>query len=152
MASSQGLASNLTHKDYKAGEKVPKGQMVHFWEGPRSADKKFARARGPQIWNPEVFDQTRCSRILRVVFALNSPTKMKQMKEAFSLNHLLVGTLRPPEIGVYPGVVAIANHSAIVNALRIVNLLPVVFLVQRAPLGRGSLRKGSFLRRILVSV
>ena len=26
--------------------------------GPQSADKKFVRARGPQNWNPEVFDQT----------------------------------------------------------------------------------------------
>ena len=29
---------------------------------PESADKKFVRARGPQNWNPEVFDQTMCSR------------------------------------------------------------------------------------------
>ena len=29
---------------------------------PQSADQKFVRARGPQNWNPEVFDQTRCSR------------------------------------------------------------------------------------------
>ena len=29
---------------------------------PQSADKKFVGARGPQNWNPKVFDQTRCSR------------------------------------------------------------------------------------------
>ena len=40
--------------------------------GPQSADKKFVRARGPQHWNPEVFDQTRSSRILCVEFTLNS--------------------------------------------------------------------------------
>ena len=38
---------------------------------PHSADKEFVRARGPQNWNPEVFDQTRCSRILHVEFPLN---------------------------------------------------------------------------------
>ena len=38
--------------------------------GPKSADKKLVRARGPQNWKPEVFDQMRCSRILRVEFAL----------------------------------------------------------------------------------
>ena len=43
----------------------------HPRAGPQSADKKFVRARGPQNWNPEVFDQARCSRILRVEFALN---------------------------------------------------------------------------------
>ena len=37
---------------------------------PHSADKKFVRARGPRNWNPEVFDQTRCSRIWQVEFAL----------------------------------------------------------------------------------
>ena len=31
---------------------------------PQSADKKFVRARGPQNWNPGVFDQTMCSRTL----------------------------------------------------------------------------------------
>ena len=39
---------------------------------PHSADKKFVRASGPQNWNPEVFDQTRCSRILHVEFPLNN--------------------------------------------------------------------------------
>ena len=29
---------------------------------PQSADKMFVRARDPRNWNPEVFDQTRCSR------------------------------------------------------------------------------------------
>ena len=29
---------------------------------PLSTNKKFVRERGPQNWNPEVFDQTRCSR------------------------------------------------------------------------------------------
>ena len=38
--------------------------------GLQSADKRFVRARGPQNLNPEVFDQTRCSRIVRVEFAL----------------------------------------------------------------------------------
>ena len=33
---------------------------------PHSGDKKFVRARGPQNWNPEVFEQTRCSRILHM--------------------------------------------------------------------------------------
>ena len=80
--------------------------------GPQSADKKFVWARGPQNWNPEVFDQTRCSRILRVEVALNNRElvkgeksvrandniKMKEMKGAFSLNKLLVGTVRPPDL------------------------------------------------------
>ena len=39
---------------------------------PQSADKKFVRARGPQNWNPEVCDQTRCWRTLHVEFALNN--------------------------------------------------------------------------------
>ena len=39
---------------------------------PQSADKKFVRARGPQNWNPEVFNQTRRSRTLHVEFALNN--------------------------------------------------------------------------------
>ena len=44
---------------------------------PHSADKKFVRARGPQNWNPEVFDQTRCSRILHVEFPLNNRELVK---------------------------------------------------------------------------
>ena len=74
---------------------------------PHSADKKFVRARGPQNWNPEVFDQTRCSRILHVEFPLNNrelvkaevfekrvfeqttPFKSIKVKGAFSLNDLL---------------------------------------------------------------
>ena len=44
---------------------------------PHSADKKFVRARGPQDWNPEVFDQTRCSRILYVEFPLNNRELVK---------------------------------------------------------------------------
>ena len=81
----------------------------------QNADKKSVRARGPRNWNPEVFDQTRCSRILHVEFALSSsdlvkaevfakrvfeettPMKMKEMQGAFSLNNLLVGTVRPPD-------------------------------------------------------
>ena len=39
---------------------------------PHGADKKFVRARGPQNWNPEVFEKTRCSRILHVEFPQNS--------------------------------------------------------------------------------
>ena len=45
--------------------------------GPQSTDKKFVRARGPQNWNPEVFDQTLCSRNLRVEFALNNRELVK---------------------------------------------------------------------------
>ena len=44
---------------------------------PHSADKKFVRARGPKNWNPEVFDQTRCSRILPVEFPLNNRELVK---------------------------------------------------------------------------
>ena len=45
--------------------------------GPHSADKKFVRARGPQNWNPEVFEQTRCSRILHVEFPQNNRELVK---------------------------------------------------------------------------
>ena len=48
---------------------------------PHSADKKFVRARGPQDWNPEVFEQTRCSRILHVEFPQNNRELVKP--EAF---------------------------------------------------------------------
>ena len=44
---------------------------------PHSADKKFVRARGPQNWNPEVFEQTRCSRILHVEFPQNNRELVK---------------------------------------------------------------------------
>ena len=44
---------------------------------PQSADKKFVRARGPQNWNPEVFEQTRCSRILHVEFPQNNRELVK---------------------------------------------------------------------------
>ena len=70
---------------------------------PHSADKKFVRARGPQNWNPKVFDQTRCSRILygRSVreksVRANDPIQIKKMKGAVSLNNPLVGTVRPPD-------------------------------------------------------
>ena len=48
------------------------------WLGrPQSADKKFVRARGPQNRNPEVFNQTGCSRILHVEFALNNRELVK---------------------------------------------------------------------------
>ena len=43
----------------------------------QSAEKKFVRARGPQNWNPEVFDQTRCSRPLHVEFAPNNRELVK---------------------------------------------------------------------------
>ena len=44
------------------------------------SDRKFVRARGPQNWNPEVFDQKRCSRILHVEFALNNRELVKGLK------------------------------------------------------------------------
>ena len=44
---------------------------------PHGADKKFVRARGPQNWNPEVFEQTRRSRILHVEFPQNSGELVK---------------------------------------------------------------------------
>ena len=93
--------------------------LLWFWPAsvgrPQSADKMFVRARGPQNWNPEVFDQTRCSRTLQVELALNNrelvkaevfdkksvrangPIEMKRMKGAFSLNCDVIGTLRPPD-------------------------------------------------------
>ena len=50
---------------------------------PHSADKKFVRARGLQNWNPEVFNQTRCSRILYVEFPLNNSKLVKAEVEVF---------------------------------------------------------------------
>ena len=44
---------------------------------PHSADIKFVRAKGANNWNPEVFDQTRCSRILHVEFPLNNRELVK---------------------------------------------------------------------------
>ena len=44
---------------------------------PHTADKKFVRARGPQNWNSEVFNQTRCSRILHVEFPRNNRELVK---------------------------------------------------------------------------
>ena len=45
---------------------------------PHSAAQcKFVRARGPQHWNPEVFEQTRCSRILHVEFPQNNRELVK---------------------------------------------------------------------------
>ena len=82
---------------------------------PQSADKKFVRARGPRNWNPEAFDQTRCSRIFASRICpekqrngqgrsvreksvrANDPIKMKKIKGAFSLNNPFVGTVRPPD-------------------------------------------------------
>ena len=82
---------------------------------PHSADKKFVRARGPQNWNPEVFDQTRCSRILHVEFPLNNrelvkaevfekrvfeqttPFKLRKWRGHFPWTTALVGTVRPPD-------------------------------------------------------
>ena len=75
-------------------------QKKNYVGRPQSANKKFVRARGPQNWNPEVFDQTRCSRTLHVEFTLitenwsrqkcsrksvraNDPIKMKKMKGHF---------------------------------------------------------------------
>ena len=45
---------------------------------PQSADKKFIRARGPRNWSPEVFDQTRSSRIWQVEFALKNRELVKE--------------------------------------------------------------------------
>ena len=53
------------------------GTDVHPLGRPHSADKKFVRARGPQNWNPEVFEQTRCSRILHVAFPQNNRELVK---------------------------------------------------------------------------
>ena len=85
---------------------------------PQSADKKFVRARGPQNWNPESVrpNEVYVREPLHVLgVALNNrellkaegvrvksvrakgPIKMKKMKGAFSLNNLLVGTVRPPD-------------------------------------------------------
>ena len=52
-------------------------QICLFLGRPHSADKKFVRARGPQNRNREVFDQTRCSRILHVEFPLNNRELVK---------------------------------------------------------------------------
>ena len=41
------------------------------------------------------------------------------------------------ENGVYTRRAAIVNHRAIVKILRVLNLLRVVFLVRRGPLGRS---------------
>ena len=87
----------------------------------QSANPKFARARGPQNQNPAVFDQTRCARTFECIeFALNdtenwsrrtcsrkecsskrSRSQMNKMKGALeSVNVLLVGTVRPPEMRI----------------------------------------------------
>ena len=42
------------------------------------------------------------------------------------------------ENGVRTSCAAIVNHPAVLKILRVVNLLRVVFLVQRGPLGSGS--------------
>ena len=56
--------------------KIPTTVTAHMGR-PHSADKKFVRARGPQKWNPEMFDQTRCSRILYVEFPLTNRELVK---------------------------------------------------------------------------
>ena len=78
----------LRYKWEESTDSIPFPQSVgapkvlrYKWEaylgGPQSADKKFVRARGPKNWNSEVFDQTRCSRILHVEFALNNRELVK---------------------------------------------------------------------------
>ena len=49
-------------------------------------------------------------------------------------------SVKPKEDGVRTRCAAIANHSAIVNSLCVVNLLRVVSSVQRGPLGRKAVR------------
>ena len=52
--------------------------------GPQSVDKKFVRAKGPENWNPEVFDQTRCSRTFASEeCALNNRELVKVDSEVF---------------------------------------------------------------------
>ena len=71
----------------KKGEKRPRNFLFGLLfvperlGRPHGADKKFVRARGPQNCNPEVFEQTRCSRILPVEFPQNNRELVKA--EAF---------------------------------------------------------------------
>ena len=65
------------NEEKKSGEKKSGEKIRRLMGRPHSADKKFVRARGPQSWNPEVFDQTRCSRILHVEFPLNNRELVK---------------------------------------------------------------------------
>ena len=82
---------------------------------PQIADKKLFEQEAPKIGTQKCSTKPRCSRILHVEFALsnrelvktevfqeksvraNDPIKMKEMKGAFSLNNLLLGTVRPPD-------------------------------------------------------
>ena len=83
--------------------------------GPQSTNQKLVRARGPQNRNPAAFDQTRCLRtfasgicpewqimgqdrsVRQKSVRANDPIRTNKMKGAFSLNSLLLGTVRPPE-------------------------------------------------------
>ena len=65
-----------THRDW-ANRKIQSGKQTRVGRPP-SAEKKFVQARGPQDWNPEVFDQTRCSRTsLHVEFDMNNREMVK---------------------------------------------------------------------------
>ena len=84
----------------------------------QSAKKKSVRARGPQNCKPDMFDQTRCLRTFECRICpesqrigqdrcvreksvrANGPTKTNKVKGTFSLNNLVVGTVRPPETNV----------------------------------------------------
>ena len=119
-------------------------------ETPQSADQKSVRARGPQNWNPEAFDQTRCSRTFECRICLewqrigrdgsvreknvraNDPIKTNRMKGTFSLNHLLLGTVRPPELCIRPGARSLFSNK---------RLLEFCFI--HAP-GRNKLLRKSF--------
>ena len=72
-----GLVSELLFLACAVGEFLSPVVSSKVMGGPQSADKKSVRARGPQNWKPEVFDQTRCSRILRVEFALKNRELVK---------------------------------------------------------------------------
>ena len=81
----QEIRRNKGKKTKKLRKKKPKilqQKPPRFCGGflgrPYSADKKFVRARGPQNWNPEVFEQTRCSRILHVEFPQNNRELVKK--------------------------------------------------------------------------
>ena len=69
----------LSAEPCKPWKRFPKSHLSPLWSmgTPHSADKKFVRARGPQNWNPEVFEQTRCSRILHVEFPQNNRELVK---------------------------------------------------------------------------
>ena len=47
------------------------------WEGRTVPTKSLFEQEAPQNWNPEVFEQTRCSRILHVEFPQNNRELVK---------------------------------------------------------------------------